>query len=113
MAERRDSKSPEPSGVMRCASTRADSRYVTSFIRSKACRGVLVRTSRTVQASRPAESTSIIPGRGAARAPALPECVQTAAIQILSLVLLVVLSRKFLPQPGRLIRLHRWSTDLL
>ena len=56
-----------PSFIMRCAMTRAASRYVTSFINISACSGVLVLVSRTTQASRPAESNVIIDGGGTAR----------------------------------------------
>ena len=56
-----------PSRIMRSAILRAASRKVTSFIRFSDCSGVLVRSSRTTQASRPAASKFIIMGGGAVR----------------------------------------------
>jgi hypothetical protein len=51
-----------PSVIMRSPITRDASTNVVSFINVRACSGVFVRVSRTVHASRPAESNSIIDG---------------------------------------------------
>ena len=53
--------------MMRSANLRAASTYVGSFIKMSACRGVLVRSRRTVQASREGASRIAICGGAAVR----------------------------------------------
>ena len=100
-----------PSFIMRWPMKRAASRNVTSFIRFSACSGVLVRVSRTTQLSR---SGGIEIHHHRRRHGALPEGVQTAAVEIRTFALVVVhvLHGELFPQAGRLVRLYRRTAEL-